>query len=752
MPKLTRFSALLSVLVSAVSLPLVAIPAVAAPDVALTSKLPPAEVRNVPSTFHGATVNDPYRWMEDVKSAASQTWLKGQGEQARSVLDRIEGREAIAKRLAELASAQGDSVRGVIQMPGDRLYYLKRQPGEKQFKVMTRQGLAGAEKLLIDPEQISQRTGVPHAVNYFKPSWDGKTLAYGMSAGGSEDASLYFLDIGTGRLIGKPLPRVHETDMHWQPDGRSVTVTQLALLRKGAPETDTYKDSRVLRVWVGGKTQAVFGSGVTTQLGLDRLDVGEVITVPGSRWAVARTTDTTVPEGKLFVAPLADIGTPRVQWKQVGGEADKLVHLKLQGDGLFVMTQAGAPRRKIVRIDLARADLGKNLNISKDVKSNISEITRAALAVAEPQDGVLEDFALTPSGLVTELRQGTAVVLRRHAQGDTTGRILAAPAATPGTAWLASSPAHGTEALMFGFSGWTEPTRWMRIDGDKSVDVALGKRVVPQGLPDVVVSDVTLPSHDGVMVPMTILHRKGLALDGNNPVLLEGYGAYGFSMSARFSLDDMVWMERGGVMAYLNPRGSGVYGDEWHRAGFKTTKSNTWKDGIAAAKYLIAKGYGSAKTMGIMGTSAGGIFVGRATTEAPELFAAAIYNVGMLDAIRSEESANGATNISEFGTVKDPAEFKALQEMSTYHAIKDGTAYPGVMLVHGMNDPRVDVWNSAKVAARLQAANKSDRPTLLRLDMQAGHGVGSTLTQRQAMQADVQSFLLWQMGKTGLKD
>jgi prolyl oligopeptidase len=217
----------------------------------------------------------------------------------------------------------------------------------------------------------------------------------------------------------------------------------------------------------------------------------------------------------------------------------------------------------------------------------------------------------------------------------------------------------------------------------------------------------------------------------------------------------MAWIERGGVVAFTNPRGSGVYGDEWHRAGFKATKSNTWKDGIACAKYLIAKGYGSAKTMGIAGTSAGGIFVGRAVTEAPELFAAAIFNVGMLDAVRSEETGNGATNISEFGTVKDPAEFKALLEMSTYHAVKDRTAYPGVLLVHGMNDPRVDVWNSSKTTARLQAAQAGlpdGKPAMLRLDMQAGHGVGSTLTQRQAMVADMQSFMLWQMGKTTLKD
>ena len=703
---------------------------------ALAASPPVATVKNVPTTLHGVTIDDPYRWMEDVKSPASQTWLKAQGAATRAVLDRIEGRDAIAKRLQELADAQGDSIRSVMRMPGDRYYYMKRAPGGKQFKLMTRQGLSGAEKLLVDPEAEAARTGVPHAVNYFRPSWDGKVLAYGMSAGGSEDASLYLLDIASGKPLGKPIPRVYATPVHWLPDSQSLTFTQLAELKPGAPETDTYKDARVLWLRLGGQPQPVFGPTVTRDIGLDRLDVAELIVQPGSAWMVARTTDTTVPEGKLYAAPLASIGKADTKWTRIASPEDKVVRVGLQGDTLAVMTQAGTPRRNIVGVDLRDPSLAK-----------------ARLLAAEPKDGVLEDFAFTPAGLVAEVRQGTQVRLRQHDRGDTAGRLLPAPAA--GTSWLVGAPAQDSDTLLYAFSGWTEPARYLQWDGERMTDVELGRRAIPPGLPEVVVTDVMVPSHDGVLVPMTILHRKGLKLDGSNPVLLNGYASYGFTISARFSTEDMVWIERGGVVAYINPRGSGAFGDGWHRAGFKATKSNTWKDGIAGAKYLIAKGYGSAKTMGITGTSAGGIFVGRAVTEAPELFAAAIFNVGSLDTVRAENSANGVTNISEFGTVKDPAEFKALLEMSTYHAVKDGTRYPGVMLVHGMNDPRVEVWNSGKTTARLQAAQAGlpdARPTLLRLDMQAGHGVGSTVNQRQAQTADTQAFLLWQMGKLQAKD
>jgi len=277
----------------------------------------------------------------------------------------------------------------------------------------------------------------------------------------------------------------------------------------------------------------------------------------------------------------------------------------------------------------------------------------------------------------------------------------------------------------------------------------LGPFDAPEGL---VTTEVKVKSHDGAMVPLSIIHRSDTKLDGSNPALLYGYGAYGITEEPRFGPTRMAWFEKGGVYAVANVRGSGVYGQEWYKAGFKATKPNTWKDGIACAQFLVDQGYASPATLGVMGTSAGGIFVGRCVTSAPQLFAAAIFNVGIMDAVRAEQSANGITNVSEFGSAGNPAEFPALLEMSTYHQIRDGVAYPAVLLVHGLNDPRVDVWHSAKAAARLQAATSSGKPVLLRLDSQAGHGVGSTAPQRDALAADMYSFLLWRMGKAFAKN
>jgi prolyl oligopeptidase len=706
---------------------------------------PVAEVRDVPAQHHGTTVPDPYRWLEDVKDPAARGWMQAQGQHTRGLLDRIDGRAQIEQRIVELGRAGGDVLRQMVRLPGGQLVYLKRTAAERQFKLVMRDSPTAPERVVADPEVESRRTGVPHAINHHAPSWDGRFVAYGMSAGGSEDASLYVVEVATGRLLVAGLPRAQQDGVAWLPDSGSLLFNQLQPRKPGAPETEHYMDSRVLWLKLDGRggftTQPVFGRSATPRLKLERLDVATMHTEPGSRWVVARTTDTTVPEGKLFVAPVATLGRANTPWRAVAAPGDLIHSIALRGDTLYVMSRLGAPRRQVVAIDLARG----------------GRFANAKPVVAEPGSGVLEWFRVVEGGLWTGHRQGTGVVPRWHGVGDAAGRPVAMPGA--GAAWPTGTTGVRDGSLVVSWNSWTEPSRWLALQAPARADEAPSTQALALAAPasaagrlPLTIRDIEFASHDGAKVPLTVMHREGLALDGSAPVLLTGYASYGFSIGAGFVPARWAWFERGGVMAFVNARGSGVHGDAWHRAGFKTTKRNTWLDGVAAARWLIANGYGSPKTMAVMGTSAGGIFAGRAATAAPELFAAAIFDVGVLDAVRAEASANGITNISEFGTVADPAEFRALLEMSTYHAIRDGTAYPGVLLVHGMNDPRVDVWHSAKTAARLQAANPGGRPALLRLDMQAGHGQGSTAAQRDAMQADIQAFMLWQMGKLGLRD
>jgi prolyl oligopeptidase len=263
---------------------------------------------------------------------------------------------------------------------------------------------------------------------------------------------------------------------------------------------------------------------------------------------------------------------------------------------------------------------------------------------------------------------------------------------------------------------------------------------------DLIAEEIMVESHDGVMVPLSLIYNKGIVKNGRNRVLFYGYGAYGSSMNPFFSPNFLLWTNDGGILAIPHVRGGGELGDKWHKAGFKTTKPNTWKDLIACAEYLIDKDYTSNEYIAISGGSAGGILIGRALTERPDLFAAAIPSVGCLNPLRAEESPNGPVNVPEFGTVKDSVECMALIEMDSYLHLNDGVKYPATLITAGMNDPRVIAWQPAKFAARLQAANASDKPILFWADFEAGHGIGNTKSKRFESLADELSFAFWQTG------
>lgn len=696
---------------------------------------PKAPSRPVTETIFGVSVADPYRNLEDLKDPATRAWLKAQGDEASRVLASIEGRDAMARRIDELGRATGDAVRDLVRMPGDRVYFLRRKADESQFKLVMRQGRGGVDRVLVDPDALARKTGIPHALNYFEPSWDGRTLAYGLSAGGSEDASLHVVDIATGRALLKPIPRVHEGLVSWSPDSRVLTFNQVRELPPGTPDTETFLDTTVFRIAPrspGAVPVPLFGPLVNPELKLDRLDVGGIVFSPGSDYMIARTTDTTLPEGRLFVAPVAQLGLANIAWKPVASAADKITQVELRGSTLFLRTYAGAPRGRVVALGLGDPVMA-----------------RAVTVVPEPDRGVLRQFDLGKTAIHAAVQEGFNVRVRRYA-GASPGQGIDAAPALAGSTYMTSDVAHVHDDVWLSSITWTDPERIVSARGGVTRDTGLLSGHGPANVPEIEVSEVLVKSHDGAMVPLAILRRKGLPLTGDNPTLLVGYGSYGFTFSAFYDPRSAAWLERGGVLAYANVRGSGAFGDDWYRAGQKATKANTWKDGIACARYLVAQKFASPKTLGIWGTSAGGIFVGRAVTDAPDLFAAAIFDVGVMDAVRAEDSANGITNISEFGSAKSAAEFPALLEMSTYHHIRAGIAYPAVMFVHGLNDPRVDVWHSAKAAALLQASTSSGKPILMRLDEQAGHGVGSTYEQRSSKQADIYDFLLWQFGKAGL--
>lgn len=299
----------------------------------------------------------------------------------------------------------------------------------------------------------------------------------------------------------------------------------------------------------------------------------------------------------------------------------------------------------------------------------------------------------------------------------------------------------------FGLTGWTHSLLFYFAGANGNVRDTHLKPIAPVSAEAYTSAEVQARSADGTMVPLSIVYRKGLKLDGSHPTYLNGYGAYGITINPSFSTTRIAWMERGGVFAVCHVRGGGWYGEAWHRAGMIATKPHTWEDFVACGEYLVKHGYTSPSHLAGEGTSAGGILIGRAITTRPDLFAAALDVVGVSNAMRSEFTPNGPPNVPEFGTVKDPEQAKALYAMDAYLHVADGTKYPAVMLITGYNDPRVSSWELAKFAARLQQATSSGRPILLRVDYDAGHGfLAASRTQSEQLLADQYSFLLWQCG------
>jgi prolyl oligopeptidase len=694
--------------------------------------LPVFPAQNVSDTYFGTVVDDPYRALENTKDAQAGAWMKAHADHAHATLRGLKGYDGLLKRVAELDNATEAVVGDVRRMPDGTIFFTRRGAKDNTFKLYVRK-MDGKDSLVADPDDWQKRTGKPHAINYYFPSPDGKLVALGVSASGSEEAVLYVIETATRKLVGTPIDRAEYAGAYagisWMPDGKSFFHLRLQEIPASAPATERYKNMRLWLHTVGtdaGKDTLVLGPEVSPRVPVAPTEQAFVIVTPGSRHAVAMVVADVEREVTLYSAPLATVGKPGTPWTKICGVADQVTSFTMKGDDIYLMTYAASPRFSIVRTSLAKPDL------------------KSAQTVVAPSDQVIFEVAAARDALYYESRDGAVKLLKRLPWGAKEASEVGFPVSGAASIVSATPAADGAIATL---RAWTRATEIFAVDGTgKATNTGLqplGKFGAPA---DLVTTEVKVKSHDGALVPLSIIHRRGVQLDGTNPALLQAYGAYGITEEPGFTARRLAWLEKGGVFAVANVRGSGVYGKDWHKAGFKATKPNTWKDFIACAEYLVAQKYTSSAKLGILGGSAGGITIGRALTERPDLFAAAIPAVGLLDAVRAETEANGVLNVPEFGTVKKEDEFRALLAMSSYHHVKDGTRYPAVMITHGVNDPRVAVWHSTKFAARLLAANASGKPVLLDLDYESGHGVGDTKAQRQRQTTDIYAFLLWQAG------
>jgi prolyl oligopeptidase len=683
---------------------------------------PKTEKRPVVDVYYGISVTDDYRWLEKGDAAEVQAWSAAENAYARRALDSEPNRVGIAKKLKALMGYESPDWYA-LNWCGGRLFALKSNPPKQQPFLVVMKGADAlvTERVVIDPNVLDASGGT--AIDWYVPSPDGKLVAVSLSSGGSERGNLrvYEVDSGAERAIDA-VPRVNGGtaggSLAWLGDGTGFFYTRYpAPGERPAEDLDFFQETWFHRLGADPKLDVP-----SLREGLPRIAEIQLQASKDGSWIIARVSNGDGGEYDHWI--LASGKTPEKshgQWRKIASLADKVIRADFSPDGkLWLLSRSNAPNGKLLELD-PQAGLAK-------AKTMIPE-----------SDVVISQFVITRSRIYTADLIGGPYQARVFARNGKALHIMDFPPLSSIWRILALG---GDDVLLYTES-YIEPPAWKLYHAaDKTLKVTELAKKPATNFDDAEVVRETCVSMDGTKVPLNILRKKGTKRDGSNKFLLYGYGGYNISLSPSFDAPLRVWLDEGGIFAWANIRGGGEFGEVWHLAGNLTNKQHVFDDFLACARHVIEAGYTKPERLAVIGASNGGLLMGAAMTQAPELFRAVVSLVGIYDMLRVELTPNGAFNVTEFGTVKDKAQFDAMFAYSPYHRVVDGTAYPAVLFMTGANDPRVDPYNSRKMTARLQAATSSEHPILLRTSGNTGHGIGTPLDEQVEEQVDIWSFLL----------
>lgn len=675
--------------------------------------------RSMVDEYWGIKVTDDYRWLENWNDPEVRAWSESQNVAARTSLAALPNRAAIRARIAALLTGASVSYGNLVLRKG-LFFALKHDPAKQQPQLVTLSGpdTPGLERVILDPSQLDPNSRT--SIDWFVPSPDGTLVAVSLSKSGTESGDVHLFEVATGKQVYEVIPRVNGGtaggSLVWSSGGIGFFYTRYPRLGERS-EADMNFYQQVYHHLLGMPTEKD-----TYCVGKDFPRIAEI------------QLDATA-DGKVIMAQVENgdggefafhLRQPDGSWIQIAAFTDQVLGAAFAPDAaLYLLSHQGAPRGKVLRLAPGAAKLS------------------AATVVVTEGDGVIQQVLPTASVIyLSELFGGPSRVRMVTPDGKAMSFV---PVPEASSVWRIV-PIEG-DTVLLNIEGYVTPAVWYRwLPGaEKLAHTALFK-ISLADYSDCEVSMETAISKDGTSIPLTVIRRKGIKLDGTNPTLLSGYGGFGIATTPSFSDSRRLWLDHGGVFAMANLRGGNEFGETWHQAGMLTRKQNVFDDFIACARYLIATGYASPKTLAIEGGSNGGLLMGAALTQAPELFRAVVTHVGIYDMLRNELTPNGTFNITEYGSVKNKAQFEALYAYSPYHRVQNGTKYPAVLFLTGANDPRVDPMNSRKMVARLQVASASGRPVWLRTSGTTGHGGGTPLTERIEQITDVQSFLFDQLG------
>jgi prolyl oligopeptidase len=673
---------------------------------------------------------DDYQWLEDTSAPAVRDWSRLENERTRAYFSRLSFREGLAQQLMQLRSEESARFGGLQEKKG-RIFALRFKPPAQQPVLGRLSSLfpPALWRVIFDPNVFN--TNGSTAIDWFLASPDGRLIALSLSEGGSEQGTLHFIEADTGKMLPDEIPRVQYPtgggSAAWLSDGSTILYTRYPHEGERPKEDINFY-------------QQVWKHRLGTPVADDKYEIGKEfpkiaeIALDASedgRWILASVAN---GDGGDFDHYLRDASG---NWRQITHFDDGIKTARFGRDNaLYLLSRKDAPRGKVLRLALSA---GQTPNLSPFRDLALSEAT----VVAPESQGVVEEYAPCDQGLYMANLLGGPSELEWFGRGSTQPHnvpILPVSSVNGLQSW------HGDE-LIFANTSYVKPFAWYTFDPASNAPRRTALYLTaPVDFDDIEVVREFATSKDGTKVPLNILYKKGMKRDGKNPTLLTGYGGYGINLTPTFDSTRRIWFDAGGVYVVANLRGGGEYGETWHTAGNLTHKQHVFDDLIAAAEHLIKRGYTSPAKLAVEGGSNGGLLMGAFLTQRPNLARAVVSRVGIYDMLRVELDPNGAFNVTEFGTVKDTQQFKALYAYSPYHHVANGTNYPAVLLTTGENDGRVNPAQSRKMAARLQAATGSDRPVLFRSTAGAGHGIGSSLKERIAEQADVLAFLFDQLG------
>jgi prolyl oligopeptidase len=711
---------------------------------------PPATPRHpVTDEYQGVKVTDDYRWLENWDDPAVKQWNAAENARTREYLDHLSARAAIKDRLRQFIAASSAAYYS-LQFRAGMLFAMKYQPPQQQPMLV---GLRSADdpasaKVVFNPNTASAKGSL--AVDFYVPSFGGKYVAAALSENGSEDASAHVFEVNTGKELVDVVPRVNFAtaggSIAWKADSSGFYYTRYPQGNERPPEdANFYQQVYFHKLGTDPKEDSYI-------IGKDFPRIAEIQlhASDDGRWLLVAVGN---GDGGQFAHYLMDSDG---KWTQLTHFEDGVVSVKFGVDpALYLLSRKDAPRGQILRLSLEQLDLAQAKVVvpqspgGADV-SNGDESSRASIENFVPAWNHL--YVIDILGGPSRVRVFARKASERGAGGgggaapvlDLVGEVPLPPVSAIG-----QIVSIGGGDVLFYTSTYIAPAAWYHFDATtgKATRTALFE-ASPVNFDDTEVVRDSVTSKDGTRVPVNIIRRKGTKLDGTNPTLLYGYGGYSISEKPFFlGSFARIWLDQGGVYVDANLRGGAEYGEEWHKAGNLTHKQNVFDDFLACAQYLIDHKYTSPAHLAILGGSNGGLLMGAAFTQRPDLFRAVVSEVGIYDMLRVELDPNGAFNVTEFGTVKDPGQFKALYAYSPYHHVKDHTAYPAIYMPTGENDHRVNPMQSRKMIARLQAASSSGHPILLRTSSAAGHGaIGAALDEQLDQDADLFSFLFDQLG------